>query len=166
MQLNREFLDYIVNKITPMLEKLHGRVVDFFFPKKDGVVESLVKYYHESDVSVIVIRMEDPAYLEEAISFSFDKVEDYLDSRSFSFVKVEDDLDIRKKRNVFNLIIKLQFVDDLKVAYTQSLTYKELFTRSMIKTLKVDLVRDIYELLNQYKESHLKRVEIRVDYIR
>lgn len=149
MKFFREIFNNIIDRIKPILKKYYEKSAKFFWPKSSKM-EDKVKYYHKSNVSVIIIKMEDYSLLEEVINFSFNKVEEHL---------------CLKKLKVFNLIVKLQFVDDLNTTYNQSLTYKELFTIETIGVLKMDLVRDIHELLNQYKESTLSRIEIRVDYL-
>lgn len=66
---------------------------------------------------------------------------------------------------LINIITKIILKDKLNIIYTHSLTYKLLFTLNDLDKWKNLIDKDITELLNQYNDSSIIKIEFRFDYI-
>ncbi len=114
----------------------------------------VLKMYHHDNFSNIFIYFKEFPFSNDILVKSLNKI----------FNDVKENL---KTYNLvlFNIVIKFKFRDDLNLVYHQSITYKELFSLKDIPTLISKLENDTQDLLNQYKDSSLEVLEIRIDYI-
>ncbi len=94
----------------------------------------------------------------------------FIFSLSYQLKEINKSLEIQLSYNQKILdhlvkITKIVLKDKLNIIYTHSLTYKLLFTLNDLDKWKSLIDKDITELLNQYNDSNIIKIEFRFDYI-
>ena len=150
MNFFKQLFKTTIHNINTLYEKMRSKSVDMFsYAGKDNHIKQYVHCYHKSKTSLIIIDLQKYVLLQDAIDYAFIELKKNMDKFDF---------------NIFNIIVKFRFIDDLNINYNQSLTYKELFIKQQLDSLNQILIKDINELLTQYKSSRLVRLELRIDF--
>lgn len=143
----------LINVVQSSFEELKNKV----FNKSTGLINfEDIKIYHHFDFSYAFVPLNVIKLLPEK---EFSNLIDYIINSI--------DQNLEKKGDIFiNIITKVILNDDLNICYIHSLTYKELFTLNSLHIWKNKLNIDLKELLSQYNDSKLEKIELRFDYIR
>lgn len=150
-KLKDKFITF-VNNLYSSIDKLTNKI----FSKRSNLFDSeYVKIYHHKDfsyafVDINKINLLSKQELESLLNYIINSVDTYL---------------IQKDSVLINIITKVIFKDQLNIIYTHSLTYKQLFNLNDFHFWKSLLDKDIKELLNNYNDSQIVKIEFRFDYI-
>lgn len=154
------FFGNLKNKFNKLIDKVYSSFIELknkIIPTKSIDLNSEnIKVYHHLDFSYIFIDLNKINLLSEQ---EFDSL---LNS-------VINSLEIHLNKNnsvLINIIPKIIFKDELGIIYTHSLTSNMLFTLNNLDNWKTTFERDIRDLLSQYNDSKITKLEFRCDYIR
>lgn len=152
------FLKIFTNRVNTWVKDisfLYTKLKNFFYKGKNSQVEKdNIKTYHHQQFSYIFISTDNGILGNDSLSY-------YL-----NFIKIEIQSHLQQNNSVLiNAITKVVFEDDLNIIYTRSLTVKELFKLENFEDWSSFIKQSIKNLLIEYKDSKIKKIEFRFDYI-
>lgn len=146
-----------LNKFIKMVQSSFEKLKNQIFKKtKNSCSFENIKIYHHLDFSYAFVTLNNIYFLVED---EFNDIIDYIVRSIGDHLKKDEPV-------LINIITKVILNDKLNISYIHSLTYKELFNFKDLTLWKTKLEIDLKELLNQYNDSQLQKIEFRFDYIR
>lgn len=153
------FFGNLKNTFNKLIDKVYSSFIELknkIIPTKSIDLNSEnIQIYHHLDFSYIFINLDKINLLSER---EFDCL------LSSMITSLEIHLD-KNNSVLINIIPKIIFKDELGIIYTHSLASNTLFTLSNLDNWKITFERDIRDLLNQYNDSKIIKLEFRCDYI-